>query len=103
MKRSHPALAAVIMAAGMACRIACARAPAVATVHDEAQLPAEAQVTADAQAATDASAVQAAADSMDSAFGPPRHPALSQLIGDVKDYYTAPLRWNDEQWALFGG
>lgn len=35
--------------------------------------------------------------------GEPRHPALRLLLGDVKAYYTAPLRWDAEDWALFGG
>lgn len=34
---------------------------------------------------------------------PPRHAALKRLAGDVKAYYTAPLRWDSEQWAFFGG
>ncbi|MGH8261405.1 MAG: phosphatase PAP2 family protein [Steroidobacteraceae bacterium] len=34
---------------------------------------------------------------------PPAHPTLAKLLDDVGDYYTAPLRWNDEQWAFFGG
>lgn len=34
---------------------------------------------------------------------PAIHPDLKRLIGDVEDYYTSPLRWDDEQWALFGG
>ncbi len=39
-----------------------------------------------------------------SSFDPsPRHPALKRLLGDVKDYYTSPLRWDGEDWALFGG
>ncbi|MGH8217045.1 MAG: phosphatase PAP2 family protein [Steroidobacteraceae bacterium] len=31
------------------------------------------------------------------------HPVVKRLLGDVKDYYTAPLRWDGEQWAFFGG
>ncbi len=26
-----------------------------------------------------------------------------RLLGDIKDYYTAPLRWNVRDWAYFGG
>ncbi len=27
----------------------------------------------------------------------------SRLVQDIKDYYTAPLRWNVRDWAYFGG
>jgi len=33
----------------------------------------------------------------------PAHPAIKHLLDDVKGYYTAPLRWDGGQWALFGG
>jgi len=31
------------------------------------------------------------------------HTGFKRLWGDVKSYYTAPLRWDGENWALFGG
>jgi membrane-associated phospholipid phosphatase len=78
--------------------------------------------TAWAQAPGEPSAARAAAEPMFSAErptpmaeptpaaeqpAPPHdtasHPDLKRVIGDVEDYYTSPLRWDDEQWALFGG
>lgn len=50
-----------------------------------------------------ADAPPASADERPASVDEPRHPALKRLAGDVKSYYTAPLRWDSEQWAFFGG
>lgn len=51
----------------------------------------------------DQTGVPAPDSTADSTADSGRHATLEHLLDDVESYYTAPLRWDGEQWALFGG
>lgn len=68
-----------------------------------AESPADTAVNPAANPAADSPAETAANPAADSAGDFAAHPSVRRLLGDVKDYYTAPLHWDGEQWAFFGG
>ncbi len=97
------AIGAIAVAVALVCPEAWAQTPnsatdrAVASAADQAngQL---AGPLADPQA--DQATDQPAAPPDDQSA---HHRAVKRLWDDVQGYYTAPLRWDGEQWALFGG
>ncbi|HEY2592220.1 MAG TPA: phosphatase PAP2 family protein [Steroidobacteraceae bacterium] len=68
-----------------------------------ANLPAGPPVNPPADQPADQSADQPANERADLPNGQSSNPSFKRLWGDIESYSTAPLRWDSEQWALFGG
>jgi hypothetical protein len=112
------AIGAVVVAAALACRASWAQATRSTGGAAAEQwalalsgLPAGPLAIRQSEPPTDSTADPLAISFADTPAGanadPPgdwaEHRTFNRLLGDVESYYTAPLHWDGEQWAYFGG
>jgi len=100
------AIRTIAVVAALACPSAWAQAPNFATdllAGEVAGPVTDPPINQAAGPPADPPANQAAAERTELSNDQASQPSFKRLLGDVESYYTAPLRWDGEQWAFFGG
>lgn len=99
-------LGAMALVAALACSTSWAQAldsPSDPSARAAADPLANLLAVRTAEPAAEPATEPATDPSPDPAADPARRAAIKRVVDDIESYYTAPLRWDSEQWAFFGG